>query len=363
MKKKLLGILVCLCMAMTLAMLCACGSSQTEESATTEESTSADGQEATATESEFTKAKAKIDEEMGVADLTPEEGEQFGLILSNTSNEFWATMETGAEDAAEEFGVKIDVQAAESDVDYEGQLNIVETMISKKYAALTVSPLSENNLVNGIADANKAGTKVILNGTLQDEDAMAAADAKVDGIMEMDFNNQGKMAGEFAAEKCGGQGQAAIIAGADGASNADGRRDGAKAAMEEAGMEVVAVEQCDWDAQKAYDATKSIMQANPDVKAITCGNDDMAMGVLKALDEMGISDVVVVGNDLTSEAKQSIKDGKLSASVAMSPYLGGRVSVITMIKAAAGEEVGTVTDYIPMILVSADNVDQMDDWK
>lgn len=351
MKKKFFSIFLCLCMVFSVAMLSSCGNDAADEG------TAATG------ETEFTKAMANVDEAMGVADLKPEEGTQFGLILSNTSNEFWATMQTGAEEAAAEFGVNVDVQAAESDVDYEGQLNIVETMITKKYAALTVSPLSENNLVNGIADANKAGTKVILNGCLQDEDAMAAVDAHIDGLMEMNFNNQGKMAGEFAAEKCGGEGQAAVIAGADGASNADGRRDGAKEAMEAAGMEVVAVEQCDWDAQKAYDATKSIMQANPDVKAITCGNDDMAMGVLKALDEMEIEGVVVVGNDLTSEAKQSIKDGKLAASVAMSPYLGGRVAVITMIKAAQGEEIGTVTDYIPMLLVSADNVDKMDDWK
>lgn len=352
MKKKFFSIFLCLCMVLSMTALSSCGKKAAEEETAT-----------TTEETEFTKAKADVDEAMGVAELTPEEGTQFGLILSNTSNEFWATMQTGAEEAADEFGVKVDVQAAESDVDYEGQLNIVETMVTKKYAALTVSPLSENNLVNGIADANKAGTKVILNGCLQDEDAMAAVGAHIDGLMEMDFNNQGKMAGEFAAEKCGGKGQAAVIAGADGASNADGRRDGAKEAMEAAGMEVVAVEQCDWDAQKAYDATKSIMQANPDVKAITCGNDDMAMGVLKALEEMGIEGVVVVGNDLTSEAKQSIKDGKLSASVAMSPYLGGRVAVITMIKAAQGEKIGTVTDYIPMLLVSADNVDKMDDWK
>lgn len=350
MNRKLLSIFVCFCMLCSVTMLSACGKNE-------------EGTSTSSGETEFTKALAKVDKEMGVDSLKVEEGTQFGLILSNTSNEFWATMQTGAEEAAEEFGVKVDVQAAESDVDYEGQLDIVNTMVSKKYAALTVSPLSENNLVNGIANANKAGTKVILNGTLQDEDAMSAANAKVDGIMEMDFNHQGEMAGEFAAEKCGGKGQAAIIAGADGASNADGRRDGAKSAMEKAGLEVVAVEQCDWDAQKAYDATKSIMQANPKIKAITCGNDDMAMGVLKALDELEMEGIVVVGNDLTSEAKASIKAGKLSASIAMSPYIGGRVAVITMIKAAAGEEVGTVTDYIPMTLVSADNVDLMDDWK
>ena len=34
-----------------------------------------------------------------------------------------------------------------------------------------------------------------------------------------------------------------------------------------------------------------------------------------------------------------------------------------MIRASQGENVGTVTDYIPMNLVSADNVADMEDWK
>lgn len=320
--------------------------------------------EETTKETEFTKARDNLDTQMKASEVKGNSEDTYGLILSSLGNEFWQTEKDGATDAAKEFGVQIDVQATDVDTDYTGQLDIMETMISKNFKALAVSPLSENNIVNGIADANKAGVKVVLNGTLQNEEAMSAANAKVDGIMEMDFLQQGTMAGEFAAKKCNNTGEAAIIAGTEGATNSDGRRDGAKAAMEKAGMTVVAVQQCDFDEQMAYDQTKSIMQANPDIVAITCGNDDMAMGVIKALEELGQKDqVVVVGNDFTSEAKSSIKAGKLDASVAMSPYLGGRAVVIAMIRAAQGEEIGTVTSYIPMLLVSADNVSEMEDWK
>lgn len=363
--RKYLIAMLCLAFSCALVMLAGCGQNSATDGGAASEPAADQAEQATNGEqTEFQKTEAQLEGKLGADTIEPGTDEQYGLILSSLGNEFWQTEREGAEAAAEQYGVKIDVQATDNDTDFTGQLDIMETMIAKGYAAIAVSPLSETNLVNGIADANKADVKVILNGTLQDEDAMAAANAHVDGISQMDFFKQGTMAGEFASEKCGNKGQVAIIAGTEGATQSDGRRDGAKEVFEKAGMEVVTVQQCDFDQQKAYDATKNIIQANPDIVAITCGNDDMAMGVVKALEEVGKKDqVVVVGNDFTSEAKQAIKDGRLDASVAMSPYLGGKAAVIGMIKAAQGEEVGEMEDAVPMILVSADNVAQMEDWR
>lgn len=354
-RRSFLIISLCAMVALMMVVFTGCGSKDDSSS------DSGSGEQ-----TEFQKAKASLDKNLKADEIDKDKckGNSYGLILSSLGNEFWQTEREGAEAAAKDYGVKLDVQATDNDTDFTGQLDIMETMVSKKYKAIGVSPLSETNLVNGIADANKKGTKVILNGTLQNEDAMKAANAHVDGIMEMDFHKQGVMAGKFAAKKCNNKGEVAIIAGTEGATQSDGRRDGAKEVFEEKGMDVVAIQQCDFDQQKAYDATKQIMQAHPKIVAITCGNDDMAMGVVKALQELGKNDkVVVVGNDFTSEAKAAIKDGTLDASVAMSPYLGGRAAMITMIRASQGKKIGTVSSYVPMILVSKDNVKDMEDWK
>lgn len=240
----------------------------------------------------------------------------------------------------------------------------MNTMISKDYDAIAVSPLSENNLINGVVAANKSGVKVILSGTTLNKDALKLAGAHIDCQLKMDFHEQGVQAGKFVAKKKKNKGKVAIIAGTEGATQSDGRRDGAKEVFESKGMEVVAVQQCDFDQQKAYDATKSIMQAHPDIVGITCGNDDMAMGVIKALKELKLKKkVVVVGNDFTSQAKASIKKGELDASVAMSPYLGGRRTVLAMLKASQGQDVSTLDSSIPIILVSKDNISKMEDWK
>ena len=127
---------------------------------------------------------------------------------------------------------------------------------------------------------------------------------------------------------------------------------------------MVAVEQCDFDAQKAYDAASAIIDANPDLKGIACGNDDMALGVVKALEEKGVKEkVAVVGVDFTAEAKAAIEEGTYDATVAMSPYLMGREGVIIMLKALEGQDVSEVGDSTPMAAVDATNVDQMADWR
>ena len=350
MRKKFISLSLIVVIAFGMTLLSGCNEKKSDESSSKKDT-------------EFTKAQAELDKSM--APLPKKKnGEKLGVILSSLSNEFWQTNKKGAEATAKEYGVKIDIQATDNDTDFAGQLNIMNMMISKDYDAIAVSPLSENNLINGVVAANKSGVKVILSGTTLNKDALKLAGAHIDCQLKMDFHEQGVQAGKFVAKKKKNKGKVAIIAGTEGATQSDGRRDGAKEVFESKGMEVVAVQQCDFDQQKAYDATKSIMQAHPDIVGITCGNDDMAMGVIKALKELKLKKkVVVVGNDFTSQAKASIKKGELDASVAMSPYLGGRRTVLAMLKASQGQDVSTLDSSIPIILVSKDNISKMEDWK
>lgn len=365
MKKKILSILLCTAMVATMAV--GCGSSSEEESTedtateeTTEEEDKAD--DASEAETEFTKALAQVDE-----DLAPlpekDTGKKLAAIESTLSNSFWTVMQEGYEETAEEFGVTIDVQATDSDTDTAGQLDILNNMLVKDYEAIAVSPLTEDCLISGIVAANQEDVKIITTGNQVNEDALEEVGGKLDAKITVDFYNQGVMGAQYIIDKTGGEGKVAVIAGNEGGTQADARRDGAKDTFEDAGMDVVAVEQCDFDAQKAYDATTAIIEANPDIVGIACGNDDMALGVVRALEEKDMKDkVTVVGVDFTEEAKAAIEEGTYDATVAMSPYLMGREGVIIMLKALEGQDVSEVGDSTPMVLVDSTNVEQMSDW-
>ncbi|MGW0581917.1 LacI family DNA-binding transcriptional regulator [Streptomyces sp. NPDC002920] len=77
------------------------------------------------------------------------------------------------------------------------------------------------------------------------------------------------------------------------------RAEGWRQALRAAGVTPPAPSGKGWDAQAGYEAGKKLAR-NPDVTAILCGNDDLALGVLRALHHAGRrvpEDVSVIGFD------------------------------------------------------------------
>ncbi|SCG82877.1 D-allose transporter subunit [Proteiniborus sp. DW1] len=291
-------------------------------------------------------------------------GVKIAAIESTLANSFWITMQEGYEDAAKEYGVTIDVQATETETDIEGQLEIMRVLLSKDYDAIAISPLTEQNLIPGIVEANEMGVKVVAVGNGVNEEALAEANGKIEAFITSDFKYQGTLGAQYIIEKTGGKGKVAVIEGIPGATQSEARKNGAVEAFKEAGMEVLPVQTANFDRQQAYDVTTAIIEANPDIVGITCGNDIMALGAVEALKAKNMKDkVMVVGVDFIEEAKVSIENGELDATVAMSPYLFGKAGLITALKAIRGDEFKESVVWTPIQLVNKDNVTSMEGWR
>lgn len=95
------------------------------------------------------------------------------------------------------------------------------------------------------------------------------------------------------------------IAGPETSRPAQRRIDGWRATLEEAGREVPAIVRGDWSVESGYLAGRDLA-ARADVTAVFCANDQMALGLYRALGEAGRSvpgDVSVVGFDDTADAR------------------------------------------------------------
>ncbi|MFD0733701.1 LacI family DNA-binding transcriptional regulator [Planotetraspora mira] len=95
------------------------------------------------------------------------------------------------------------------------------------------------------------------------------------------------------------------IAGADDSLDARGRIEGWRAALEQAGIAPPPLIRGGWSARSGYRAGLKLAERN-DVTAIFAGNDQLALGLLRALAEHGIrvpDDVSVVGFDDIPEAE------------------------------------------------------------
>jgi methyl-galactoside transport system substrate-binding protein len=78
----------------------------------------------------------------------------------------------------------------------------------------------------------------------------------------------------------------------------------------------------DWDTTKANDAMLSTWQAHPEIELVFANNDDMAIGVIAALNQSGYNtgnegdpSIAVIGVDATDAALEAIKAGKMTATV------------------------------------------------
>ena len=115
----------------------------------------------------------------------------------------------------------------------------------------------------------------------------------------------------------------------------------------------------DWDRAEAMTLMENWIQAYGDqINAVFCQNDEMALGALNALVQAGKKDnVLVVGVDAIDDALQSVKDGKMDATVYQDCKGQAEGAIEAAYKLAKGESVEKEI-LIPFILVTTENVDE-----
>lgn len=370
MKRKLLGVLMCLVLA--ASCLAACGGdtaeTKTETKAKTKAETKAETQAETKAETtEETKAEGASeafnpDEEkdtiaytdleakygpLNVEDLP--ENIALGGIMKNLANEFWLMLGDGMTAEAEAQGTTIDLQATRTETDVAGQLAIAETMLENKYNALILSPLTNDNLDSAVATAKADGIPIV-NANCE---YIADCDTFVGGLqIEIGYK-----AADYIAEKIGGAGKVAIIEGVAGTFTSIQRVNGFKEKMaaDYPDIEIVASVPADYEVEKGMNVATDILTQNPDIDAIYCCNDNMALGTVEALRAQNLlGEVIVLGVDGTGDAYKSIKAGELTATVDQFPDVNGKAAVEVALRLLAGQDLPKVVST-PIEVVDADN--------
>jgi ribose transport system substrate-binding protein len=85
---------------------------------------------------------------------------------------------------------------------------------------------------------------------------------------------------------------------------------------------MVAQQSAEFDRSRALDIMESILQAHPDIQAVFCGNDAMALGAYQALLGAGRAQTVrVFGFDGSQDAVKAIAAAKMSATAMQYPQV------------------------------------------
>jgi len=269
------------------------------------------------------------------------------LVMKTLNNPFFMDMQLGAEEAAQRLQLPLIVQAAERELDVEKQMQIIENLIQRKVAAICLTPAGSREVIPAILKANRAGIPVLILDTRVDSTALAEAGGKVATFIGSDNFDGGRIAGERIIEKLGGIGRVAILEGIPGHETGDSRLRGFHAAIDKApGIRIVASQTANWERDQGYNVFQNILQSHPDVQAVFGCNDMMALGAVEAIAAAGRSaDILVIGFDAITDAREAIAAGRMEASVAQNPREMGRLAIENAARFMRGEQIPA---YIPV---------------
>lgn len=259
----------------------------------------------------FAGCNRSADTEADAASDKPE----VALVMKSLANEFFKTMADGAEahQAAGAADYDLIVNGIKNETDLAQQVNLVEQMVARGVDAIVLAPADSKALVPAIARAQRAGVLVINIDNRLDAEALSQAGITVP-FVGPDNRAGAREVGDLLAAQLPAGAPVAIIEGVATAFNGQQRRAGFEDAMNAAGMKIVGVQAGDWEMAKANTIASAMLTRHPDLAAILCGNDSMALGVVAAINAAGRDEVKVVGFDNISAIQPMLADGRVLAT-------------------------------------------------
>ncbi|MBR6221646.1 MAG: sugar ABC transporter substrate-binding protein [Clostridia bacterium] len=279
----------------------------------------------------------------------PAMAEDFTIVvnLKTLSSEYWQTVKSGIDKAAEELGLTIDVQGPPAESDIQGQVNQIETQLTGNPDAIIIAPDDNDAVVGVLESTGYQGIVVFCDTTNTFENQTAFVGTSND---EAAYGG-----GVYGAAINGADTKALIIYGQEGDNTSNLRKSGYEKALEEAGLTPVAEMSGNNNTADSKNVMEAQLISNPDINLVLCHNDDSALGALEAIKEAGKEGIAVIGFDGNTSALESIAAGELKATIAQQPAEMGYLSVMTAVAALKGETVEKVVS-VPTVVIDAENV-------
>jgi erythritol transport system substrate-binding protein len=235
-------------------------------------------------------------------------GEKLVVVITPShSNPFFKTEADVASARAAELGYA--VQSYSHDDDASRQSNYVDTAIANKASAIILDNAGADATIAAVQKAKDAGIPTFLIDREINATGIAAAQIVAN-------NYQGvQLVAERFVELMEEEGEYVEFVGRESDTNAGVRSRSYHDVIDQyTDLKMVARQSANWSQPEAFSKMESILQANPGVKGVICGNDTMAMGAMAALKAAGKGGVIVTGFDGSNDVRDSILAGDIKAT-------------------------------------------------
>ena len=282
-----------------------------------------------------------------------------GFSVVDMQPNFFQEMEKGVRQTCNDMGYEYKFH----DQKYDSALMVsgCENLITQGVDALIISPCEPSALGPVVKKVKARGAPVVIadiGGGGSDYDVIVISDCFGGGAIAADYMAQMLQKRHNASKNVG------VLKCMPGHVYAVRRGEGFTKRIEQLGVKVVSSLCANDVRDQGYRVAQDMMTANPDIAAIFCENDPMALGAVQAVRDAGksaINDVLVVGFNADTEAVEAIKAGYMAATIQQMPCEMGK-KCVDLTDRLLKKEPLTFTDpqlreiTIPVRLITGENI-------
>jgi len=281
---------------------------------------------------------------------------KIAVVISTLNNPWFVVLGETAKARAIELGY--DATIFDSQNDTAKEASHFENVIAGGYKAILFNPTDANGSVANVQKAKAAGVPVFcIDREINSTNAATAQ-------MLSDSYSGCVALGQYFVKTVGKEGKYAELLGIVGDNNTWNRSKGFHSVVDRyTNLVMVAQQSADFDRAKGLEVFESILQKNPDLKAVFCGNDAMAMGAYQALVAAGKADKVkVFGFDGADDVVKLIAEGKIAATGMQFPKTMARNAAEFADQYIKGKRDFQQKLPVKVELVTKDNVSKYGDY-
>jgi ABC-type sugar transport system substrate-binding protein len=278
------------------------------------------------------------------------------VIISTLNNPWFVVLADAAKEHATRLGY--DAVVFDSQNDPAKEAAHFDNVIASRFAAVLFNPTDADGSIANVRRAKQAGIPVFCM-----DREINATDAAVSQILSDNYSGCVALGKHF-VKQVGESGKYAELLGLVGDNNTWNRSKGFHSVVDRyPDLKMVAQQSADFDRAKALEVMEAILQANPDIDAVFCGNDAMAMGAYQALLAAGKDkQVKVFGFDGADDVVTLVAEGKIVATAMQFPKLMARTAAEMADRYLKGDR--DLPQKIPVAveLVHQGNADKFGDY-
>lgn len=283
----------------------------------------------------------------------------FGFSGINMENPYFITLEAATREVLEDKDYRMITEDPASSSD--AQIRQLKEMADAGVKVVFLSPVDWEKITPALRYLKDKDVAIV------NVDTQVKAMEYVDAYVGSDNKEAGAICGEDLIERRPYGGTVAILE-CSIQNSINERISGFEEALSSAasGFEVVDRQDTDGNFDKGLEAAKQILNNNPDVTAIMCGNDQLAVAAKTAANLVENSDVLIYGIDGSPDIKKELKKtgSQIMGTVAQSPINMGKDAARIGIAILKGKDYEKET-YEEVFMINKKNVEMygVDGWQ